>query len=212
MIAYALRVDIKATADSELLSTWLSGVSTDFLVCREDHGGNDHFHVFLQSEAKLASLRQSFKRKFPNHIGNDGYSLKECDGEIEQYHNYMCKGPSEIQDPDICMRQGLLYTDEWVSERHDAYWVRNGELARASTARKKLADHGNVVEKMELEAKRKGYTGRDREELAKLYIRMYAGAKKPINVFHAKGVINTVSVLLDEVNVDVLASEIASRF
>lgn len=212
MISYALRVDVKSPDDLQTLSSWLSGVATVFFVVREDHGNNEHFHVYLESETRLSSLRQSFKRKFPDHVGNDGYSMKECDGEIEQYHNYMCKGESEHGFPDVCLRHGMAYTDEWVEERHAAYWVKNQELARASEARKKLADYGNVVEKLELEAKRKGYTGRDREELAKLYIRMYAGAKKPINVFHAKGVINTVAVLLDECNVDVLASEIAARF
>ena len=114
--------------------------------------------------------------------------------------------------PEIVLRQGLLFDEDWIKSHHDAYWVRNAELARSSKQRKDLAVFGNVVERVELEAKRLKLSGRDREELSKIYIRMYTSAKKPINIFHAKGVINTVSCLLDECNIDVIAAEIASRF
>jgi len=210
---FAIRMDIKSDTDVSGFGEWLDSYATQYVACRECHEGeNVHLHAYAESSSKLSAIRMSFKRKFSLHVGNDGYSMKECDAEVGDYYKYICKGNSESELPEIVLRQGLLFDDAWIQSSHDGYWVRNEELARASKARKELLAHGNVVEKIELEAKRLKLSGRDREELAKIYIRMYAGAKKAINIFHAKGVINTVSCLLDECNIDVLASEIASRF
>ena len=213
LVGYAIRVDHKVSSDLSNLGTWLDSFSTQYVVCREgDSTSNVHYHGYALSHSKISAVRVNFKRRFPDHIGNDGYSLKVCDSEVHQYYNYLCKGNSEYELPEIVLRQGLQFDEDWIKSHHDAYWVRNSELSRSSKQRKELAVYGNVVERVELEAKRLKLSGRDREELAKIYIRMYTSAKKPINIFHAKGVINSVSCLLDECNIDVIASEIASRF
>lgn len=207
---YALRADL-TDGVAEGLVAWLVAVATTYLVVKESHDGeNPHVHVYMESDKKLAAIRKDFQRKFPGNQGNAGYSLKECNDDIDAYGRYMCKGTDRDTLPDIVARQGLLYTDEWVQDMHDQYWVNNDSLM---SNKRKRACMGNVVEKVELECKAKGIRYDQRKEIALEFVSMYAAAAKPINVFYARQVVNTVSCLLDDSGraKDLLAAEIADR-
>lgn len=209
MTQYALRLDYDRGVDRQPLSDWLSSNSSRFLVVFETaEGENPHVHVILFSPKTLPALRKSFQRAFPNKNGNGAYSLKICSVEFQGYIDYMCKGVNATTGPHVEMRQGLEYTDDAVRAAHGRYWVNNEALLAARRARAIKMD---VVEAIEKECKEKGVRSHDRKEIAKIYIRMKVTAKKGINLFQARAVVNTVSILLDDSGEreDELAGEIA---
>lgn len=212
-VSYALRADSNEHLMANL-SAWLTAIATCFFVVREFGSAsseNPHVHVYFESDKKLDALRKDFRRKFPDNTGNGGYSLKECDSDIEAYGRYMCKGVDRDTQPDVFCRHGIKYTDDWIRDMHAQYWVNNDSLM---SNKRKRANLGNVVEKLELECKEKKIRWDDRKSIALEYVRLYKGAAKPINVFYARQVVNTVSVLLDDSGKaeEQLADQIADRF
>lgn len=203
MSNYALRVD----GDGNDVVAYLDRYSSNYFVVREDTGDNQHVHVFFVSDSKLSALRKAAQRLWS---GNGAYSLKECASDYHDYLVYLCKGESESVKPVLVARQGLEYTDEWIDERHAEYWVNNAKIVENRQKRKRMRE-SNIVEKVEEAAKNLGLRWTDREEIAKVYIRMYKDCRKGINVFHAKSVVNTVACLLceDDSAVNDLACRIA---
>lgn len=192
---FALRLDVEPR-DKDSVKSWLDRNSKGYFVVHETvHGENDHIHAVIETDKNLNALRVSFKRAFPNKIGNGQYSLKECDADVENYMLYMCKGDSVDDMPVVWLRNGLLYTDDKIKEWHNRYWVNNEQLTRN---KRKRAESGNMVERLERLAKEKGLRSDQKDEIAKLYIKEYVQMRKGINVFAARAVVNTVSVLLDE--------------
>lgn len=192
---YALRLDV-SQEDKEPISTWLSSNGTAFLaVYEEGENENPHVHVVLYSDKRIDSLRKSFVRAFPGKTGNGGYSLKKCDDDVDAYMRYMCKGIDPELGPTVWCHQGLEYTAEKVSDAHGRYWVNHEALVNNKRKRVKTA---TIVEELELLCKRKGVKKNDKEAIALEYIRLYRDARKPINIFHARGVVNTVACLLDD--------------
>lgn len=211
---FALRTDLQLYGLEARLGVWLDNQSTaNYWMVREDlFGINAHCHIYFESDHSLNALRLHFKRTFPELVGNGSYSLKPCDNNVEDYWKYMAKGEAEGDYPDVYLRQGYQWTEEKVVELHEAYWCTNTQLKATSKKRDTLKLRGTVVEQVEREAKEQKLNGRDREAIAKIYIRMYVTARKPLSVFHAKGVVNTVCCILDGDSVDLLASDIASRY
>lgn len=209
-IGYALRADI--TDDIlNVLPGWLAANAKSFFVVKESHAGeNPHIHVYFTSCKKISAVRKDFQRKFPANRGNAGYSLKVCDDDVDAYGRYMCKGVDKETLPDVMCRQGLLYTDAWVKSMHEEYWVNNERLMKN---KRKRVQMGNIVEKLELECKEAGLRFDDRKGIAHQYIKLYVNSARPINIFHARNVVNTVSCLLDDGGsaAERLACEIADR-
>lgn len=209
-IPFAIRVDL-TDGDRPRLKEWLDKNSAgSYLAVAETHDGeNPHAHVVVWIEKKLSGVRTSFKRAFEDKVGNSGYSLKPCDDDVEAYMRYMCKGNSKEDAPDVICSMGLDYTDEKVAAAHEAYWVNNSALTSNKKKRKAIPNAETVIEKLELACKEKGV--KDKCEIAKMYIRMMRDARKPINTFAAKAVVNTVSVLLDDTDaaIEALANTIA---
>ena len=206
-LRYALRVDVVPGLRPKL-SEWLSGVAQGFICAREVEGDNEHVHLIIDSDRNIKQLRNSFTKKFPECCGNKGYSLKVCDDDFEAYIRYICKGASKESPPDIWCRQGLFYTEQMIVDSHSKYWVNHSALRENARKRIRVED-GNVVEQVEKEAKRLGLKGFDREGVAKIYIRLFRDARKGINVFAARAVVNTVCCLLEGSGEDLLASKIA---
>lgn len=208
---FALRVDQSEGYDDAAMSSWLSANCSNFLGTEEQEGANLHLHFFLHSQKKLQALRAALKARCSWLVGNGSYSLKPCDDDYEPYINYICKGADEESLPEVKFKQGLEYTEEYIAARHAAYWLKAVELARSSKKRASMSLLGNVVEQVEAVAKQKKLKGHEREDIAKIYINMCISAKKPINSFYAKSVVNTVSCLLEGDQIDILATEIASH-
>lgn len=215
MNQFALRMNVVGEYCEvfERLSAFLSKHCSTWLIVREKPEENDHLHLFMQSEKKVQALRSAFVRAFSELKGNEAYSLKECSPDYDDYLKYMCKGSSKDEQPVVAGYQGLDFGPDKFFDLHEAYWETNAMLN--STKRRKLeaAVRGTVVEQVEAACKAAGVLAYDREGIAKQYIRIYKGLKKPISIYHAKSVVNTVSVILDGgVNQeDILAADIAAR-
>lgn len=208
--AYALRIDWK-DSDKDKLVEWLESNGCGSVLCvYEDHEGeNPHVHLIIWSEKKLEALRKSFKRAFPEHVGNKGYSIKVCDDDTDAYMRYMCKGKDKNTLPRVVYRMGLDYTDDNIKRYHEQYWVNNDALMTNKRKRGELKL--GLIERIEKICKDEGVRKNDREGIAKIYIRLYRDARKSINTFAARAVVNTVQILLDDTGdcMDELARQIA---
>lgn len=109
------------------------------------------------------------------------------------------------------MRQG--WTVEELEKAHKDYWVENDTIQANRLKRKRIAG-ATMIEKLEEQCKHDGIRATSataRLEIAKRYIRMRVDARMPINVYHARGCVNTVLCMLapDEGPIDDLAQTIA---
>lgn len=206
---YAIRVDCVPGLQAKL-SKWCSEVGTGFICAYEKEGDNEHVHLILDSVKDVKQLRNSFTKKFPECTGNKGYSLKVCNDDFAAYIRYICKGASVDVGPVIWFHQGLDYGVCAIAEAHEMYWVNNASLQENSRKRAKV-EGSSIVDQVEAEAKRLGYKGTDRVEVARIYIRLFKDARKGINVFAARAVVNTVCCLLDRGDTaqELLAAKIA---
>jgi len=192
---YALRVDVFEGFKSRLIA-WLGIVALGWIVAYECEGLNKHVHLIVDSAYDIKKLRNSFTRTFSECVGNKGYSLKICDDDFDAYIRYICKGPDKELEPIIWSRQGLLYTDAAIKDAHSRYWVNNDALI-SNSKKRKAVEKENIVEQVEKEAKRMKLKAHERVEVAKIYMRMFRDARKGINVFAARAIVNTVCLLLE---------------
>lgn len=192
---FALRADVFDGFKARLVQ-WLGLVAFGWIVAYECEGLNKHVHLILDSGYDIKKLRNSFTRTFSECVGNKGYSLKLCDDDYDAYIRYICKGPERDIEPIIWSRQGLLYTDEAIKAAHAQYWVNNEALITNSKKRKAV-EKENIVEQVEKKAKELKLKAYDRVGVAQVYIRMFRDARKGINVFAARAIVNTVCLLLE---------------
>lgn len=121
-----MRVDAVTPASGEKLVDYCKKYFDEYLIVYEEKEGNNHYHVHGYTTMPIASLRQAFRRKFPENSGNKGYELKECDADEQGYIRYLAKGDSPNDMPILIDYKGQYDLDEL----HDAYWKifeeRNG--------------------------------------------------------------------------------------
>lgn len=208
---YALRVDFREGGFKDKFLSWLTTVALAWIVVYEAESlENRHVHLILDSEKDIKQLRNSFTKKFPECAGNKGYSLKVCRDDYDAYIRYICKGSSPNEPPVVWSRQGLDYTDENIASAHAKYWVTHAALKENSKKRARV-EKENIVEQVEREAKKLGLKEYQRDDVARVYIRLFRDARKGINVFAARAVVNTVCCLLEggDKSETTLAQEIA---
>lgn len=196
VLRYALRADV-VDGFKDQLDKFLSKVATGWIVAYETkEGENPHIHAIFNAAGTLKSIRNHFVRICDKHKGNEMYSLKRCDDDYDAYIRYICKGDAKDKDPVIWTRQGLDYTESVIEAAHRAYYV-NQEAVIENARKRKKVETGNMVEQVEKICKERGYKSNDREEIALVYMDLFRDARKGINVFAAKAVVNTVCLLLD---------------
>lgn len=195
-MAYSLRADVIGETFEVDVKQWMRQWDGYLLVFETADGENPHVHAIIHTSDNLKKIRNSFTRKFTGHTGNKAYSLKKCDDEFEAYIRYMCKGSSATDEPVVWAQCGLKYTEEVIRDAHGMYWVNNRAI-QINKAKAVKVEKLKPVELVEREAKKLGLKGHDREGIARVYIRLWRDARKPINVYAARGVVNTVSLLLD---------------
>jgi len=209
MAPLALRLDVKDRT-RECLDKFLTKFCDAWIVAFETtDDGNDHVHAILHSSQDIKKVRNGLIY-YCKCSGNGSYSLKHCTDDPSDYIRYICKGPSVNEKPLIWTYQGLDYSQAVIDEAHAKYWVTNAALKENGEKRRRL-NTATTVEALEKLCKEKGYKGFDRVSVAKEYISMYVAARKPINVFAARAVVNTVCCVLDlgDQARDLLASVVA---
>lgn len=182
----AIRVDIKNESDPSTLSSLLDSLGGSYWIVREGGSSNPHVHVHYTTTRTLNAVRLAFKKKFPTHVGNGGYSIKQCDSDVTGYDRYMAKGDSEGDSPIIISRQGVQYDLDTIQQWHIEYWNVNQELMKKR--RKKLGS--NTCDQLLQICLDKGINTRGK--IANAYLDLLLAANKPINIFAGKAAINTV--------------------
>lgn len=85
---YRIRLDIVNDLNTDDLLQ-VCDASSYVVVRHELPHGNPHFHAWIQNDIKDTTLRQRFKRKFPDLKPSD-YSIKKCDPERKnEFVQYM---------------------------------------------------------------------------------------------------------------------------
>lgn len=182
---YSIRVD---GSDSGKLLEFLAADGGAYLVVREKHDSNPHFHVVLHSKKKIQPLRMAFRRKFPELSGNGGYSITAV-RDLDKYHRYMCKGADKDSEPDVVGSNGIGYGAEAIAEFHEHYWQANEE-------RKRTIASLPVADAVLAHARDADVAWSAREKLAELYIRELLARNKSINVHAVKAAVSLLQCKL----------------
>lgn len=204
---YALRVDVIGDGFKDKFGKWVKQFD-GYIVAYEVAGDNKHVHCILDSAKTLKAVRSDFCRVMTECVGNKAYSLKVCDDDWEAYMRYICKGESAEVPPVIWFRNGLHYTEELIAAAWGKFYV-NQAAVLADAKKRKAVEALSAVQLVERECKRMGIKGFDREGIARVYLRLWKDARKPINVFAGRAVVNTVSLVLDGARDDDLVRRLA---
>jgi len=125
--SYCIRIDV--IGDElflrERLVAWLAKKGTA-IGCYETHNDNRHYHLWLKSDVRIASLRANFKYHFTDHKGNASYSIKEAEGNLQ----YIAKGDS-VQSAPVIIVNTMGFTDDELKQAHDERWRVTAELQRS---------------------------------------------------------------------------------
>lgn len=133
MPVFQLRVDYKSAADLDTNMKFVRDLnSTSTLMVCENKSTNNtpHFHAIFTFDKTESTLRQQWKKLFPQYDGKKNeYCLKEIP-EIQLYdaEKYLCKGDSQVAQPNVYLQTGK-YTIERVIELHADYWSNGGPRA-----------------------------------------------------------------------------------
>lgn len=182
---YSIRVD---GSDSGKLIEWLTQDGGAYLVVKEKHDDNPHFHIVLHSKKKIQPLRMSFRRKFPEHSGNGGYSIIPV-RDLDKYHRYICKGADRETEPDVVGSNGMRYGADSIREWHARYWSAAEERQRGVSS---LPVADCVLEKL----KEAAVNWSNRERIAEEYIRELLARNKSINLHAVKAAVSLIQCKL----------------
>lgn len=182
----ALRTDV----GFENVKSFVDSQEYGGFAVREGAGtDNPHVHWLLVCGAKsVKAVRCKLLRAAPELSGNGKYSLTEV-ADLDKYVRYLCKGDASHSAPDVVWRNSVEYTEERLTEAHEAYWEENRRL-------KKKRTHGSMIDAVVDAAKEDNIGWNDRQALAKLYIRMLGERGKPINLHAVRSNLNAVQFAL----------------
>lgn len=193
---YCLRIDVPPNFDEDTLVGWFEGLPDvsgyamfEFADWAKEE--NPHVHAYVRTTMTSKNLRNKLVRAtWRAGTGNGSYSLKICDpSKRDQYAAYCCKGSAKDEVPCIVWLSGWIYQECWVHQMHKQYWDTNVKL-------RSIPKSGSLVTRLLALAKEQRVPWSDKTRLAELFIEMQIANHKPINVFSAKAVCQTVSCLL----------------
>ena len=112
--------------------------------------GVEHYHLHFMYMQTMSAFRQAMQKRFKElqKAGNGTYSLAVTTDE-PAHDSYICKGENNVTLPVIKYRSSLKYTDEYVKQSHDAYWIKNAELRKVNPKRNKAETFMEYVLKQE---------------------------------------------------------------
>lgn len=176
--------------------------------CKEDADeevNREHYHWYIIGEWKnINAFRSRLKADCPSLRGNGMYSLSTVRDKVS-YARYVCKGKGEGQGFDLVWRNSLEYTEEMLEQFHMEWWLERKRLLKKRKT-------GSMVDALVATAKEQKLAGYDRRPIVRLYIEESVARGRPINVFSARGVVNTVCATLSDDYKEKLEAEIMDRF
>jgi len=122
MPCYHLRVDYKSLDDREANMKFVERLKSVNTLIVHEYGevtGKPHIHAQFWSDTIHSTLRQQWKKQFPQYDGRlNEYALIEVpEHKISDGEKYLCKGPDEFTPPDILLQTGK-YTMEKTIDLH----------------------------------------------------------------------------------------------
>ena len=185
----ALYVALRVEKAFDAVKAWIDSKEMGGIGVREVAGDNEHWHFLLETDKfkNLQSFRVQLTKAIPVLKGNASYSATKVEDK-EKYMRYLCKGASEGESPEVAWRNSLLYSDEWVSERHEEYWQENKRLKKRKV--------GSVIDFVVDECKRANVDWKARDKIAVIYVTEIAKRAKPFNQFAAKAAVNAIQLQL----------------
>lgn len=152
MTDYSLRIDVKGD-ESELrkrVVEWSvnNGQAIGCYECPvgDDGNANPHYHIWLRSKKTINTLRQSFKRIFPTHKGNESYSLTAPTDEKKPELHYIAKGESVDENPVIIVNT-FGFSDDDIAKAHVSHWEVAEQIAEAKKAKQAKAEKASKERK-----------------------------------------------------------------
>lgn len=171
----------------------IKNIPGEVFMVREVDAARPHYQAYVCSSLKRQAITIRLKKALPELKGNGTYGVGSRDIESrEKYLRYLCKGQSAQQPPEVLLRCGLEFTDEWVATEHKAYWEANAELKKKN----KTAKLGLMEQLREYAATLPSSASDHRKKIAERYVDLCIEIDKPINVFYARQVVNTVCARL----------------
>lgn len=130
------RFTFKSIGDCEHLVHWLQCLKGKFIVCQEtghNSGEKEHLHVLSFADKKEQQFRRLFKQQFPEYSGNEDFAFTSLGqkgiytiNDIKDTEQYICKGISENEKPNIIAMLG--YTELDIVQAHTNYWIKNNQI------------------------------------------------------------------------------------
>lgn len=160
-------------------------------VSDEGEEENPHRHVVLTtrtSEKKLRALIQA------HWTGNKQYAFKSTDGNTDRLFQYCCKGKRD-EPAEVHVYDGTAWEipTQRIHDAHEAYWIE-----RDTRPLKKRAPENNVSKMCYALCKKRKLMGSQKAEITGHLIDVYKGVWKPVQVHQMVGIVNLVSLMLDE--------------
>lgn len=172
-----------------------------------------HWHFILYWDKSPKRFRQLLKEAVPTAQGQSDYSFGEIkatkvydslEAATAAYERYMCHGKCEGDAVLVVSAVGVKYTPEWFRDQNKAFYA----VQKAFMAERKKKEL-SLVEDMTEHCRSAGISGKT--EIAVEYCKRMCKANKPTNVFHARGVVNTVWMNINGMEaIRTLAHEIAN--
>lgn len=189
MSGYAVRIH-EVTADiRERLLEFVKKVDGSYVFVRETDANRSHYQGWVRCDMKQQTFRVRLKKMFPDCVGNKGYSVSNI-RDFEAYSTYILKGTRE-ELPDVLCYSGIELTEQTIADAHRAYWSKAEKPSKSNKA---------IVEEVTDWALAQGWEGdmyQRQWDVAKQVCDTIVGKKKPLNMFYARGVFNSVMYRLD---------------
>lgn len=123
---------VRSECDEELKSIviWCRSQSKVYIAVQEI-GKNDgkHIHVVVDTSKTISTFRQNFIKQFPNLKGNQSYSLKKFEKDLDHNIRYCCKGTKDSH-PVVLF---TILTQDEIESAHKKFWEEQ---------KKYLTEHG----------------------------------------------------------------------
>lgn len=181
-----MRVDHVSDLTGEKLVKFCNKYYDEYLIIYEDKDGNEHYHVHGFTTCTMGTVRQQFRRMFPENSGNKGYELKECDDDVNAYLRYLAKGDSPDDMPVLIDYKGYEYD---LDSLHEQFWAefndRNGTYDADFKKRKRLNNDELVKQAMQL-VKDKMIDARDKPRIYLCLREVFKSHDRILNLYRAR--------------------------
>lgn len=104
----------------ESLHEWCKKRCKSYLISKQEVGHvnkTPHYHIYLRSNFKRSTIRVSFKKTFPQAIGNGGYSIAKIKTDSATAEAYTIKSGWLYASPQYTVEALNHISKQWVNKK-----------------------------------------------------------------------------------------------